>query len=55
MTRSAYLSALMRLLTPAEIMHSAAHPSAYMSRTHIALHHIALRRLGFDKTTTRSN
>ena len=46
MTRIKYLSALMRLLTPAEISLSARNPSAYMTRTHILLHYVALRRLG---------
>ena len=46
MTRSEYLSALLRLLTPAEITRSAANPSAYMSKTHVLLHYVALRRLG---------
>lgn len=46
MTRSAYLSHLLRLLTPAEIRTSAENPTRYMTRTHIALHYVALRRLG---------
>lgn len=46
MTRSAYLSHLMRLLTPAEIRASAENPTPYMTRSHIALHYVALRRLG---------
>jgi hypothetical protein len=46
MTRSQYLSALMRLLSVDEIKGSAANPSAYMSKTHILLHYVALRRLG---------
>ena len=48
MTRSQYLSALLRLLTPAEIKGSAAQPTAYMTRTHVLLHHVALRRLGVN-------
>ena len=46
MTRSQYLSALIRLLTIDEIKGSAASPSAYMSKTHVLLHYVALRRLG---------
>jgi hypothetical protein len=44
-TRSQYLSDLMRLLSVDEIKLSAEHPSAYMTRTHVLLHHVALRRL----------
>ena len=46
MNRSVYLSALLRLLTVDQIIVSAANPSAYMTRTHILLHYVALRRLG---------
>lgn len=46
MTKSEYLSALMRLLTVDEIKRSAQSPSAYMTRTHVLLHYVALRRLG---------
>lgn len=46
MTRSEYLSHLIRLLTIDEIKRSAKNPTAYMSKTHIALHYVALRRLG---------
>ena len=46
MTRSQYLSALLRLLTVSEIKGSAANPTAHMSRTHVLLHYVALRRLG---------
>ena len=46
MKRAEYLSALMRLLTVDEIKGSAASPSAYMSKTHVLLHYVALRRLG---------
>jgi len=45
MTRSQYLSALLRLLTVNEIKGSAANPTAHMSRTHVLLHYVALRRL----------
>ena len=47
MKRSEYLSALLRLMTVNEIALSARDPSAYMTKTHIALHYIALRRLGY--------
>lgn len=46
MTRSKYLSHLIRLFTVDEIKRSAANPTAYMTQTHIALHYVALRRLG---------
>lgn len=46
MTRSKYLSYLFALLTPEEIALSAANPTKYMSKTHIALHYVALRRIG---------
>lgn len=46
MTRSKYLAALLGLLTVDEIKQSAANPTAYMSKTHVALHYVALRRLG---------
>jgi hypothetical protein len=44
--KSQYLSDLLRLMTPAEIRASAASPTRYMSRTHVLLHYVALRRLG---------
>lgn len=44
-TRSQYLSDLARLLTPEQIKLSAEHPSAYMSKTQVLLHYVALRRL----------
>jgi len=47
MKRSEYLSALLRLMTINEIALSARDPSAYMTKTHIALHYVALRRLGY--------
>jgi len=46
MTRSEYLSHIMRLMTVDEIKRSAENPTAYMSKTHIALHYVAMRRLG---------
>jgi hypothetical protein len=46
MKRSKYLAALVGLLTVDEIKKSAAQPSPYMTKTHILLHHVALRRLG---------
>jgi hypothetical protein len=46
MTRSKYLSHLIGLLTVDEIKRSAANPNAYMSKTQIMLHYVALRRLG---------
>lgn len=46
MTRSTYLTHLIRLMTVEQIKRSAANPSAYMTQTHVALHFVALRRLG---------
>jgi hypothetical protein len=46
MTRSKYLSHLIGLLTVDEIKRSAANPTPYMSKTHVMLHYVALRRLG---------
>jgi hypothetical protein len=46
MTKREYLACLLRLLTPEQIVLSAANPTAYMSRTHVLLHYVALRRLG---------
>jgi hypothetical protein len=46
MTRSKYLSHLMSLLTADQIKLSASKPTKYMSKTHILLHYVALKRLG---------
>jgi hypothetical protein len=46
MTRSKYLRALLHLLTVDQIKLSAQFPTKYMTRTHVALHYVALRRLG---------
>lgn len=46
MKRTQYLIAVMQLLTIPEILQSARNPSAYMTRTHVMLHYVALRRLG---------
>lgn len=46
MRRAKYLAALLGLMTADEIRRSMEQPSKYMTRTHIALHAIALRRLG---------
>jgi hypothetical protein len=48
MKRTKYLIAVMQLLTVPEILLSARNPSAYMTRTHILLHYVALRRLGVE-------
>ena len=45
MKRRQYLDAVLRLFTPDEIRRSAQNPSKYMTRTHVLLHYIALRRL----------
>ena len=47
--RSKYVSALLRLLTAAQIKSSALNPNAYMTKTDILLHHVALRRIGGSK------
>lgn len=46
MKRSQYLSHLIRLMTAEQIKLSAANPSKYMSKTHVLLHFVALRKLG---------
>jgi len=46
MTKQAYLAKLLELMTPAEIALSMSYPTKYMSKTHILLHAVALRRLG---------
>jgi len=46
MKRRQYLDAVLRLYkTPDEIRRSAENPSNRMTRTHVLLHYIALRRL----------
>jgi len=45
MKRRQYLDAVLRLFTPDEIRRSAENPSKHMTRTHVLLHYIALRRL----------
>ena len=45
MKRRQYLDAVLRLFTPDKIRRSAQNPSKYMTRTHVLLHYIALRRL----------
>ena len=45
MKRRQYVDALLRLMTADEIRRSAENPSAYMSRTHVSLHYVALRQL----------
>lgn len=44
-TRLQYLSNILRLLSVEEIKLSAEHPTAYMTRTDVLLHYVALRRL----------
>lgn len=46
MRKSKYLESLLSLFTVDEIRRSAAQPSVAMTKTHIALHFVALRRLG---------
>jgi hypothetical protein len=46
MTRKEYLGCVMRLLTAEQIILSASNPTKYMTKTHILLHFVALRRLG---------
>lgn len=47
MTRSKYLSLLLRNMTAKEIALSAKNPTQYMTKTHILLHYVALKKLGF--------
>ena len=47
MAKAKYLAALLRLMSAEEIALSARVTSAYMTRTHILLHYVALRRLGY--------
>ena len=47
MKRSEYLKALFRLMTVSEIALSARDPSPYMTKNHILLHYVALRKLGY--------
>jgi hypothetical protein len=46
MSKREYLACVLRLLTPEQIRLSAANLTPYMSRTHVLLHYVALRRLG---------
>lgn len=46
MKRSKYLALLLELLPADAILKSAQNPTKYMSKTHILLHYVALRRLG---------
>jgi len=45
MKKQQYIKDLIRLFTPEEIKLSAANPTPYMSRIHILLHYVALRRM----------
>ena len=47
MKKSEYLSTLLRIMKPEEIIKSAQNPTQYMSKTHVLLHYVALRRLGY--------
>jgi hypothetical protein len=49
MKKQNYLSDVIRLLTVDQIKLSVSNPSPYMTKTHIALHYIALRKLGASK------
>ena len=44
--RTKYVSALIRLLNVDQIKASALNPNAYMTKTDILLHYVALRRIG---------
>jgi ethanolamine utilization cobalamin adenosyltransferase len=47
MKRRQYLNDVIRLCkNAAEIKRSAENPSKYMTRTHVLLHYVALKRLG---------
>jgi hypothetical protein len=47
MSKREYLSCVMRLLDPEQIKLSASNPTRYMTKTHVRLHYVALRRLGY--------
>jgi hypothetical protein len=47
MSRKEYLACVLRLMTIDEILLSAASPTKYMTKTHVILHYVALRRLGY--------
>lgn len=46
MKKQQYIKDLVRLFTPEQIKQSAKNPTPYMTRTHIQLHYVALRRMG---------
>ena len=48
MSKKEYLSLILSLLRPDEIRVSAANPTQYMTKTHVLLHYVALRRLGVN-------
>jgi len=48
MTKKEYLALILSLLRPDEIRLSAANPTQYMTKTHVLLHYVALRRLGVN-------
>jgi hypothetical protein len=47
MSKREYLSCVLRLLDPEQIKLSASSPTKYMTQTHIKLHYVALRQLGY--------
>jgi hypothetical protein len=48
MSKKEYLALILSLLRPDEIKLSAANPTQYMTKTHVLLHYVALRRLGVN-------
>lgn len=46
MSKKEYLSLILSLLRPDEIRLSAVNPTQYMTKTHVLMHYVALRRLG---------
>lgn len=48
MSKKEYLALILSLLRPDEIKLSAANPTQYMTKTHVLLHYVALRRLGIN-------
>lgn len=49
MSKREYLNALLNLMSIDELFLSASNPTKYMSKTHVKLHYVALRKLGAIK------
>lgn len=48
MKKQTYIKTLLRLMSVDEIRKSSALPTPFMSKTHVLLHYVALRRLGYS-------